>query len=587
MKRGGDPLSEAIVSGEALAAEPARRRSRFWPAVLAVTLLLAAVGVGFLAGLRAGESSPALFHRLTFRRGRVLSARFAPDGKTVLYGGKWEGDPLGIFSTRPESPESRPVGFPGASLFAISSSGEMALGLGCRGLWSGCKATLARVGLTGSAPRELLEDVDWADWSPDGKDLAVVRSVAGKSRIEFPAGNALYETSGWLSHPRVSPDGKLVAFLDHPTLADDRGSVDVVDLTGKKQVLSSGWRSAYGLSWSADGREVWFTAGKAGMNSVLHAVRLSGEDRVVVGAPGQLFLQDISRDGQVLVTQEARRSEIIGLSPGETKERYLTWLDSSVVTDLSDDGKTILFFESGEAGGAVPATYLRKTDGSAAVRLGEGIGTALSPDGKWVAAMTNTSPRQLALLPTGPGESRPITHDAIDHGWAIWFPDGKRILFEGNDANRGPQLYVQDVEAGTSRAVTRAGFGFRIDWSAISPDGRFIGARGADRKGYLCLVDGGADSPPRLIPGLAVGDSPIRWSGDGRSLYVRGAEDFPARVYRVDALTGHKSLWKEFAPPDSSGLFRITRVRVTPDGKSYVFGYISILSDLYLVEGLK
>src|SRR5438445_494758 len=83
----------------------------------------------------------------------------------------------------------------------------------------------------------------------------------------------------------------------------------------------------------------------------------------------------------------------IGLAPGETKERDLSWLDVTYTRGMSDDGRTVLLGEGGFGGGANGSIYLRKTDGSPAIRLGDGYPISLSPDGKWaLTRLRNTTP---------------------------------------------------------------------------------------------------------------------------------------------------------------------------------------------------
>src|SRR5712692_624502 len=210
-----DHLSDAvIVSGEAQAALVARRM-RLWPFLLGAGILAAVALASFSLGRRAEKTQPPSFRQLTFRRGTISSARFAPDGQTVLYGTSLEGKPAEIFVSRPESPESRPFGMAEASVLAVSKSGEMALSLGQHivGPFM-ASGTLARMSVAGgAAPREILEDVQWADWAPDGATLAVVREAGGRNRLEYPIGKVLYETPGWISHLRVSPRGDEVAFI--------------------------------------------------------------------------------------------------------------------------------------------------------------------------------------------------------------------------------------------------------------------------------------------------------------------------------------------------------------------------------------
>ncbi|HEY3202082.1 MAG TPA: hypothetical protein VGL03_00335, partial [Thermoanaerobaculia bacterium] len=563
-----DHLSEASVSGATVGAAPSRRLSR--------TVTAAALAAALAAGLFVGRSlwkktpPPPSFHRLTFRSGEVDQARFAPDGQTIVYSAVWGKDPVGIFSTRPGSVESRALGTPGANLFSISSSGEMLIGR---------NGMLARVALAGGAEREILEPVIDAYWAPNGKDIAVVRPGA-KFRLEFPIGKVLYETAGQLSDPRVSPRGDLVAFLEHPR-GDSRGSLAVVDLQGKKHRLSEEFNSIEGAEWSAGGKEIWFSGKPADGSMAIYAVTLSGRQRIVAGGAGDQVLQDVSPDGRILLTHWHGRVVLMTLPPGESVERDLSWLDWSELADLSDDGKTLLFSEEGEgAGSPTYSVYLRKTDGSPAVRLGEGLACGLSPDGKWALAVRlQPSPAQLVLLPTGAGEPKTVTSDAIVPRIAFWFPDGKRIAFGGSEPGKGGRLYVQDLEGGKPRAVTpeiRQPFVVR---RPISPDGRYLVA--VDGQSVSVYPVEGGD--PRPVPGLREGEKPIRWSADGRSLYVRRIGDTPIRIFSVDISTGHRQLWKVVAPAAPPHV----QFLITADGKSYVNAHTTNSSDLYLVEGLK
>ena len=317
-------------------------------------------------------------------------ARFAPDGQTVVYSAAWEGGPVEIFSTRFGTPESRPVGVPGAEILAISSTGEMAVLLHSQQSKSQVHiGTLARMPLGGGAPREILENIQWADWSPDGTQLAIVRDVNGHNRLEYPPGKVLYETGGWISHPRISRKGDMVAFIDHPIQGDSIGGVAIVDTSGKKQNLSKNYGGgAVGLAWSPKGEEVWVTATIIGIDRSVFAVNLAGKERLVARVPADLTLQDVMPDGHVLLARDNWRRGLIVHRADDASEHDFTWLDWSFPVTLSADGHTLLFREEGEAGGPTYAVYIRKTDGSPAVRLGDGQSLALSPDGKWALSCT-------------------------------------------------------------------------------------------------------------------------------------------------------------------------------------------------------
>ena len=572
---------KAATSGiRAIPQTPSRRAVIALGAALVVAL--AAIALLLLRQSRP-VASPA-YHLLTYRRGTIRMARFAPDGQTVVYSAAWEGGPVEIFSTRFGTPESRSMGVPGAEILAISATGEMAVLLQSRQTKSQVyTGTLARMPLGGGAPREVLENIQWADWSSDGAQFAIVRDVNGRNRLEYPPGKVLYETGGWISHPRISRKGDMIAFVEHPIQGDSIGTVAVVDLNGKKQSLSQSYGGgAAGLAWSPKGDEVWVTATLIGIDRSVFAVTLSGKERLVARVPADLTLQDVMSDGRVLLARDSWRRGLIVHREDDPAEHDFTWLDWSFPVTLSADGKTLLFREEGEAGGPSYAVYVRKTDGSPAVRLGDGQSLALSPDGKWALSCRGDKETDLFLLPTGPGEPRQLQGHDIIHSAATFFPDGKRVLLAGTEPKHGLRLYVQDIDVDKVEAVTPEGTnGFSF---ALSPDGRSIAAVGPDDRAYLFPVPPGEPLP---IKGLEPGEVPVAWTADGRSLYIYRGGELPAKVYRLELETGNRALWKQLMPPDPAGVEFVGPVLPTPDGKSYVYGYRRLLSDLYLVEGLQ
>lgn len=555
--------------------------------------VIAALGFGMLLGKKIWnvQLPPPLYHQLTFRRGSIRSARFAPDGQTILYSASWQGNPIEVFSARPESPESRSVGLPRTQIMSVSSAGEMAVLLNAHpiGTWVNM-GTLARAPVGGGAPREVVEQIQWADWSPDGNQLAVVRDINGRNRLEFPVGKVLYETGGWVGHPRISPTGDLIAFADHPIQGDDGGAVAIVDMKGNKKILTGDWYTLQGLAWSPSGDEIWFTASRSGIDRSMYAVTPAKKERLVARMPGTLMLLDIWKDGRILLNRASWRRELIGVFAGDARERDLSWLDYSYPSDLSTDGKSLLFDEEGmggglaygHAGGLAYAVYLRNTDASPAVLLGEGSAMALSPDGKWVISQPPGSPAQLRLLPTKAGEARQLTNDTINHAWARWLPDGKRFVFAGNEPGAGVRLYVQDINGGKPVAVSPEGAHASAFYP--SPDGQYIAGVGPDQRAYLYPVNGGE---PKLVAGLQPGEQPINWTSDGRSLYIYRPGEIPAKVSILEIGTGKRTAWKQLMPSDPAGVETIGPVLITSDGKACVYGYHRTLSDLYLVDGLK
>jgi len=585
--------SAPVATSSTKAAPPVlTRRSSVW-LLLAVCVLLA-LAAGVYAGKQLFSSAPLpppTYRQLTFRRGSIRSARFAPDGQTILYSAAWQGSPVDVFTARPEAPEARSMGLSRTQLVSVSSASEMAVLLNSKaiGTWVNM-GTLARAPLVGGAPREVLEHVQWADWSADGSNLVVVRDFGGRNRLEYPVGKPLYETGEWIGHPRFSPKGNLIAFIDHPVQGDDSGSLAVIDLAGNKKTLSGEWFTIQGVAWSPDGQEIWFTASKSGVDRTLYAITLDGKERMVLRLPGAVMIFDIFKDGRVLLMRASWRRELVGMTADDTKQHDLSWLDYTYPADISADGKTLLFDEEGgggsldysKSGGLSYAVYIRKTDGSPAVLLGEGGAVSLSPDGKWVVAQTQASPSQLRLLTTGAGEPKALTNDNINHSWAHWFPDGKRLIFSGNEPGKGVRLYVFDVTSGKSRPISVEGVNGTS--FVISPDSQWVAGIGPDQKGYLYPAAGGE---PRAIPGFNSGEQPITFSTDSRSLYLYQPGELPARVDRLDLQTGKRTLWKQLIPSDPAGVETIGPILMTPDAQTCIFGYHRMLADLYLVEGLK
>ncbi len=576
----------ASTTAAAEAAPTPRRRGWLTPAAIAAALALAAgLFAGYRAGKKAGYVPPPNYQQLTFRRGELYSARFAPDGQTVIYASSWDGQPVEIFATRTDRPESRIFGLANADLLAISKAGEMLVSLDRHVEEAFIRSgTLAEVGVSGGvAPRELLKDVQWADWSPDGKEIAVVRDINLRNQLEFPIGKVLYQTAGWISHPRVSSDGQLVAFMEHSQRRDDGGTVAVIDRAGKKRTLSGTFSSEYGLAWSPDGTEIWITGTKVGGNRALHAISLSGRERLLARVTQSLTLQDVSRDGRVLVAHDTIRIGILAGAAGQPKERELAWLDWSSLFDFTSDGKTILFSETGEGTGPEYSTFVRGTDGSAPVRLGDGGGVALSPDGQWAAVQVGHEKRTLTLYPTGAGEKRNLPiGDLETQGGGTFMRDGKGFLFTANEPGHGSRVFLMDLSGGKPRALTPEGY--RAFGRGISPDGKSMLVAGPDRRRYLYPLSGGE---PTLVPGLTEQDTPTGWSSDAQHLFVYRRRDVPGRLYRLDLRSGNRELVREVMPADGAGIVDIAPILATPDGNAYVYGFQRTLSDLYLVEGLK
>lgn len=549
--------------------ENAARRVAPWVAGVAV-------GVG-LASLASWQRTPGTvapaFHRITFLRGFVQSARFGTGGD-VVYSAAWEGRKTASFAVRTENLEARPLPASGARIAGVSPTGEIAfIGGGSRR----SAGMLTRVPVAGGAPRDVLDGVRAADW--DGTDFAIVRGENTRRSIEYPIGKLLCEALR-PTHVRLSPARDMVAFLEHPMHADDRGDVVVVDLAGRKRTLSADWASAEGLAWSPDGREVWFTAARSGADNELHAVTLDGKVRTIVPSLGRLILYDVAPDGRVLLQRTTMRHETYFRRLAEEGERDLSWLDLSKLSQLTPDGRQILFVESGEGGGPEYASYLRRTDGSVPVRIGTGNPTALSPNGAWVLSIPVLSRDRLQLVPTGAGEVRVLQDPQIaEYEWATFLPNGRDVVFAGREKDKDVRMYVRSLSGGPPRPFTPPGI---ATWDhTVSPDGLSLAAPCASEWCLYPIAGGEA----KLIPGTR--DRTVIGWGGADTLWLRDKARVPAIVSRLTLSTGRVEPWREIAPPDLTGVANISTVAVTADGSAYAYSFARLLSDLYVVTGLK
>ena len=482
----------------------------------------------FLERHRA-KAGPPSYQQITFGRGTIRSARFAPDGQTIVYSAAWDDSPLKLFLKHPSSPDSLPLELPSANLLGISSSGEMAIAVGCRSNHPGvCRGTLARAALTGGAPRDVAEGVQDADWAPDGQGFLVVRDVAGKSRIEFPVGKLLYETSGHVTYARLSPKGDRIAFLDHEFPADDAGTVAVIDLSGKKTTLTTRWASEHGLAWSPSGEEIWFTATEAGANRSLYAVTLAGP--AARGDPRAGRPEAPRHRPQRPRAAHAREPPGRHPRPHAGRHPGARPLLPRLLVRLRSRARrpaVLLFDEEGEAGGANYTVHLRKSDRSPVVRLGEGNALALSPDGRWALSMMPVANSPFFLLPTGTGDRREVATPGISpEQAATWLPDSRHFLFAGTEAGHGLRLYVQGIDGEKPRPIGPEGILTALPGFAVSSDGKRVAAIGPDHQGLLVPLDGGE---ARALPGVEEGEVPLRFSADGRSVYLWKRGDVPAR----------------------------------------------------------
>ena len=562
------------------AARSAGSRLRMVAAFL-VGVLLVGVGWALVATLKRGNDPARInYTRLTVQRGSIYTAKFSPDGKTILFTALWNGRDPEVFETRPGFPEARPVGLPGTGVVSISKRGMLAVLVDRSGPYWPYASTLAEVPIVGGTPRRLLTDILDAAWAPDGKTLVVAHVVEGRTRLEMPPGRVLRESSGILA-PSVSPDGRYVAFLELGTGGPGNtwaSRVVIVDTIGRIKASTRVWNLQGWIAWSASGREVWFSPSDDGGVTELRALSCNGRERVVARFDGAVTLADVGRDGRVLLIRSSGHQGILGRRSPAEDERELGWYDFPMGADISADGRWLLFGEEGIFGGRSLAVCLRGMDGSPPVKLGEGTAGRLSPDGRWALALQQGPPQQFVLLPTGAGDSTSLPRGNIEsyYGRGGWMPDGKSILFSGSEPGRRRRTYIQEIQGGPPRPITPEG----VVGGFLSPDGRLITYLQNDQRHVRAL---GSESS-RVVPGgdtLAL----VQWTADGKHFFSF-EWDSTLRFHRVEIETGKRTLWKEVRIPDRTG-FQLYRPLITPSGESYAYTWYRRLDDLYLVEGLR
>ena len=578
-------------SETAAASVPSRGPRRYVVMATGALLLTIAFFAGLYAVRHSAPPEEAVFHRITYRRGTIRDARFTPDGMNVVYGAAFEGHGWELFTTRSDSNDSRELGLEDAQLLAVSARGELALLMRPRmhRIWNE-QGTLATVAGAGGAPRELLDNITFADWSPDGSDLAVIR-VGTPQRtqwLEYPRGKPIYRAArAHLYNVRVSPRGEFVAFFESPDLDSDYGRVVVVDRSGNKRVESRSFSNSTGLAWSADAREVWFSAMGSGGSRALHALDLKGRQRTVLRVPAWLTLKDISRDGRVLLCKETESWGILASAPGKAEERDLSWYSWSLLDDVSLDGRRIVFSEGGEAGEDRWGIYIRDTSGGPAARLGDGVFGRLSPDGKWVVASSQyrpNAPLYLVLLPTGAGEARTLAHagsNIFPHLYG-WLPDSSGIVYAAETENGERRMYAVSLGGGQARPIAAEG----TMGTLVSPDGQHVVAR-RSQDWVVCPLTGGAE---KLVPGMDQRLAVVGWDPDGRRLRVAETGSDPLNLLLVNAATGARQPWRKLmrsASLDRAGLVSMSLPRFSRDGYSYAYTYHRQLSDLYVVHGVR
>ena len=559
---------------------PATRRSVL-PWVIAGLAIIAAASWTFISSRRSNVPPKAIeYTQKTYTAQTVFQALYAPDGQTIVYSAAPGGSTPYLYSIRPDYTEPLKMSTDPLQLLSISSKGELAVLT--RPQWLAHRmfvGTLARMPLAGGAPREIMEDVSQATWAPDGSDLAISRPVEGVWRIEYPAGKVLYQTGAYISDLRFSPDGKHIAYFEHPAKFDDRGGVAVVDLEGHHKLLADGYWGEEGIAWSSDGSTVYYSAGTGYSDFSIYAVTLEGKVRVAAQSAGGLFIHDIAANGQWLATRDDFTRTVMVRAPGSNVERDLSWQDLSYPADLSADGRLLLFTESGVSAGNNYQTCTRGTDGSPVVILGEGGAIDLTDDGHW--ALAGIYPNRVIAYPTGAGKAIELATQSIARvSGAYWLGGDQKVLLLGGTEGEAERCYLADLAGGTPQPITPPG----ILGAYPSPDGKKVLILDADLKWSVFPIDAPAQRVP--VPAIAADDFIAGWSQDGQSVFCHNRTRVPSTIDMVQLATGARSAVARLEPQMSAVLYISTAV-MTPDRSAYAYDAVTYISRLYTMEGAR
>jgi eukaryotic-like serine/threonine-protein kinase len=565
-------------------AAPATKRStrRRW---MIAPLLLVVGAAAFYAGrlsLPGEDTSEMHFERKTYRDAAIFVARFVRDSKTIVLSAATQGNRTRLYVIRPDYPEPRPIGADGVHLLAVSSKGELAVLNHAR--YSGhhrlFQGTLARTPLEGAAPRDVMENVREADWSPDGESLAVIHEVNGNDHLEYPIGKVLVESAGYLSDIRVSPRGDHIAYMEHPAKWDDRGSVNVVDLNGHAEILAGGYWGMEGMAWSPSGRSVFFSATLNGSDYVVHEVDLKGKLLPARSSVGMVVIHDIAPDGTWVVTRDDIPIRL-SLRTADSKEDVdISWLANTTGPILSADGKTLCFTDESATAGPNYAVSIRSTSGGDVIRLGEGSATQFSSDGKSILAVVFSTPPRIVSYPVGAGEAVRLDGGNFENvSDARWTRDG-HVLVSANEAGKPARSFLLDPSSHQAQPVGADGI-----WDcAPSPDGKVFIARSQSGWSVFPLTGTGEGRP---VPSMTSGDYVMQWSPDGTAVYCFHRSDVPSAVDRIDVATGQRTTITTVGDKERPGLVSVLSATMSEDLHTLVYGTLSDNSILYTAETKK
>ncbi|MCI0442333.1 WD40 repeat domain-containing serine/threonine protein kinase [bacterium] len=574
-----DHYSEVASSTETAVPVHLQKRSlkKIWSiANIALLLILGGSTLFLLMNPKKVEKSNVNYHRLTYQRGSIHSARFAADGQTIIYSASFAGAQRELYLTRTEGVESRALGIPNADILSISPSGEMLV------LILNKKNTLAQVPITGGLPRELDQNISGADWAPDGHSMAIARTTTDIStNLEYPSGKILYQGIWRIDTVRFSPNGDYIAFIEG-AVAGSNGAVRILNTSGKQIAAFEGLFPDK-LSWSKNGDEVLFStvSDHIGGGYELYALSVAGKQHLVSRFPSSFVLDDISKKGQFLAEFADYRGILMAGTSGN--ERELSWLDNSDIADFSSDGKMLLIHERGEGSESPLGTmYIRNVDGSAGVRLAAGSPFCFSADNLFILGFSGTT--KVLIVPVGVGKAQSFDYPQFkDLVTAGFLPDGKKFVFLGVDKEGHTETFLQDISGGKPKSLGIKDLYPMGSYELLSPDGRLLFGRDAAGTIKIYGLDGTAPIP---ISGMEQNEIPVQWNRTSDAIFVFNNQALPAKIYRIGIPEGRRTLFKEIMPPDRAGVRSIRSISISPDEKSYAYTYTRRYATLYLIDGI-
>jgi hypothetical protein len=369
---------------------------------------------------------------------------------------------------------------------------------------------------------------------------------------------------------RVSPRGDKVALQTN-------SAITIVDRSGARQTLALPGPTAVGQAWLPNGRALWVTAGPTDQDKWILQLGLDGSRREIFHAPGVYVLHDLARSsGAALLHHGVERADVRVKLRGESSERELPTGGQGGAVDVSFDGSEVVVLDQSKE-----AAYLYPARGGEP-RFLEHVWaqSRLSPDGRSVLIGPRPGGTTARLVPIGAGETRELKVALSDPH--VSFLDGDHAYWTayepGAPFRRG---FVQDLSTGVLRPVTPEGV--EPLWSPVVA-GSVLGRR-ADGAFVWFPLDGGA---PRPTGARASGQLfSLNTTPDGRWTFVN-AGGIPARIERIDLVTGRRELWKTLGPPDLTGVVWMNPwVPTAPDGEAYAYTYARVLQDLWMISGLR